>query len=268
MAYLNTLSNLLQHFAWLGNWLFFLLAFIESAPFVGLFIPGATLISVGGFLASQDFLNVWDIIIYAAAGAILGDFSSYFLGRWGGDWIRSKKIINQRLLDSGEKFFHRYGNKSIFWGRFFGPIRAIIPFVAGLSRMKPRPFVFWNLLSAIPWSILNVFLGYFSGSIFALIVKKWSARLGTILTISLVLALIYWAIKRKESIKTYFRHCSINFVKYLNAQEWFRRLSQRYILIDIFLKEEPRAEEKLLGTTLLAFFALFVYLLILILDIF
>ncbi len=268
MTYLNTLSNLLQHFAWLGNWLFFLLAFIESAPFIGLFMPGATLISIGGFLASQGYLNSWDIIIYAALGAILGDFSSYFLGRWGGDWIRDKKIINQKLLDGGEKFFHRYGNKSIFWGRFFGPIRAVIPFVAGLSKMKRRPFIFWNIMSGILWAIFNVFLGYFSGSIFALVIKKWSARLGTILIISLVLALVYWTIKKKESIKTYFQQQSIHFIKYLNQREWFRRLAQRYILIDIFLKEDPHAAEKLLGGTLFAIFALFVYLLIIILDVF
>jgi len=268
MAYLNTLSHLLQHFAWIGNWLFFLLAFIESAPFIGLFMPGATLISVGGFLASQGYLNSWDIVVYAALGAIIGDFSSYFLGRWGGDWIRSKRIINQKLLDSGEKFFHKHGNKSIFWGRFFGPIRAVIPFVAGLSKMKKQPFIFWNVISGILWSIFNVFLGYFSGSVFALVVKKWSTRLGTILIISIILTLIYWTVNKKESIKTYFSYRSTQFVKYLNSQEWFRRLAQRYILIDIFLKEEPRAAEKIFSVTLFAFFALFVYLLIIILDIF
>ena len=92
MPDINLLLNLLKEFAWLGNWLFFTLAFIESAPFVGMFIPGATLISVGGFLASQDVLNTWDIIIFATVGAIIGDFFSYSLGRWGGTWIKDKKI--------------------------------------------------------------------------------------------------------------------------------------------------------------------------------
>ena len=126
------LTHLLIKFAWLGDWLFLVLAFIESAPVIGVFIPGATLISVGGFLASQGILNVWDIIIFASVGAILGDFFSYSLGRWGGEWIKRKKLINRTLIHHGEKFFAKYGNKSIFWGRFFGPIRALITFIAGL----------------------------------------------------------------------------------------------------------------------------------------
>ena len=89
----STLSNLLIQFAWLGDWLFFTLAFIESAPFIGVFIPGATLVSVGGFLASQGLLSTWHIIIFATIGAIIGDFFSYSLGRWGGAWIKSKKIF-------------------------------------------------------------------------------------------------------------------------------------------------------------------------------
>ena len=96
MTYLQTLPNILQQLSWLGNWLFFFLAFFESAPFVGLFLPGATLISAGGFLASQGYLNVWDLIFCAATGAIAGDFLSYFLGRWGSDRLKNKKIINYK----------------------------------------------------------------------------------------------------------------------------------------------------------------------------
>jgi len=272
MAYLDTLTNLLQQFAWLGNWLFFILAFIESAPFLGLLIPGATLVSVGGFFASQGFLNVWDIIIYAALGAIVGDFSSYFLGRWGGDWIRSKKIINQKLLGPGEKFFARYGNKSIFWGRFFGPIRAIIPFVAGLSKMPPKPFISWNILSGIFWSIFNVTLGYFSGSVFALIVKKWSMRLGIIIAILISGAIVYWIInliiEKKESIIIHFQHQSDLFMWYLSEHQWFKRLTNRHTFINIFLQEDPAANQKFFGLILFFGFSLFIYLLIVVLDVF
>lgn len=98
MPDLNLLLSLLTKFAWLGNWLFFILAFIESAPFIGLVIPGATLIFVGGFLAAQGYLNTWDIIIFASIGAICGDFFSYSLGRWGGDFIKEKKILDRKSV--------------------------------------------------------------------------------------------------------------------------------------------------------------------------
>ncbi|MCX6754410.1 MAG: DedA family protein [Candidatus Nomurabacteria bacterium] len=269
MPDINILLNLLTQFAWLGNWLFFTLAFIESAPFVGVFIPGATLISVGGILASQGYLNAWDIIFFATLGAIFGDFFSYSLGRWGGSWIKDKKIININILNHGEKFFEKYGNKSIFWGRFFGPIRAIIPFIAGLSKMKKGPFVFWNILSSICWAMLNVFVGYFSGTLIVAIFKKWSGRLSLILILILITTTLYWIVKKKgQSIQNSFRISSIKFVKFLNNQKWFNKLATKYPFISYFINESNRAEEKIFGGTLIFVFLTIIYFLIIILDIF
>lgn len=263
------LLNLMTQFAWLGNWLFFTLAFIESAPFVGVFIPGATFISIGGFLASQNYLNAWDIIIFATIGAVLGDFFSYSLGRWGGAWVKDKKIINQTLLNHGEDFFNKYGNISVFWGRFFGPIRAIIPFIAGLSKMKQRPFIFWNILSGISWAILNVFLGYFSGTLVVSIFRKWSSGLTLILIAFLIIALLYWLIKKSgEPIVTSFRTSSLNFALYLHSKSWFKKLSADYLFIPDFFNERKHAEEKLFGSLLIFFFLILIYLLSIILDVF
>ena len=263
------LTHLLIKFAWLGDWLFLVLAFIESAPVIGVFIPGATLISVGGFLASQGILNVWDIIIFASVGAILGDFFSYSLGRWGGEWIKRKKLINRTLIHHGEKFFAKYGNKSIFWGRFFGPIRAIIPFIAGLSRMRRRPFIFWNILSGISWAILNVFLGHFSGTIIVTIFKRWSSKLTFVLFVLLIIAIFYWLIKKKgQSIKASFNINSHELIKYLHTKKWFHKLNSRYHFISDFFNETRFAAQKLFGGVIIFSFLVLIYSLILILDIF
>lgn len=269
MPDITLLTNLLIKFAWLGNWLFLALAFVESAPLVGVFIPGATLISVGGFLASQGILNVWDIIFFASIGAILGDFFSYSLGRWGGEYIKRKGIINRTLIFHGEKFFAKYGNKSIFWGRFFGPIRAIIPFIAGLSRMKRRPFIFWNILSAISWAVVNVFLGHFSGTLLVTIFKRWSNKLTFVLFILLIISIFYWLIKKKgKSIKNSFRADSFLLVEYLNSKKWFQNLIERFPFIADFFNESKYAPEKLFASVIIFSFLVLVYLLILILDIF
>ncbi len=269
MPDISLLTNLLVNFAWLGNWLFFFLAFIESAPLIGVFLPGATLISVGGFLSSQGYLNVWDIIIFATIGAIIGDFFSYSIGRWGGDYIKRKSIINKTLLSHGEKFFQKYGNKSIFWGRFFGPIRAIIPFIAGISKMKRTPFIFWNILSAICWSFLNVFLGYFSGTLIINIFKKWSSKITFILLIFVIIYIFYWFVKKRgRSIKDSFRADSFLFVEYLNSKNWFNKLLSSYPFIADFFNESKYASEKLFGGTLIFSFLILTYILILILDVF
>lgn len=269
MPDINLLLHLLTKFAWLGNWLFFTLAFIESAPFIGVFLPGATLISIGGFLASQGLLNVWDIILFATIGAILGDVVSYALGRWGGNWIKNKKIINHKILNHGERFFKKYGNKSIFLGRFFGPIRAIIPFIAGISKMKEGPFIFWNVLSSIGWAMLNVFAGYFSGTLIISIFKKWSNRLTLILIIIFIISLFYWIIKKKnQSLKTSFKTSSVNFIKFLNHQNWFNEIKTKYLFIAYFLNESKNAAEKIFGGILIFTFLTIIYFLIIILDIF
>jgi membrane protein DedA with SNARE-associated domain len=267
MPDINHLLNLLTKFAWLGDWLFLILAFIESAPFIGLVIPGATFITIGGFLASQGYLNVFDIIIFATIGAILGDFFSYFLGRWSGDWIKRKRIINQTILRHGENFFKRHGDKSVFLGRFFGPIRAVIPFIAGLSKMKVRPFIFWNILSSIGWAILNVLLGYFSGTLIVAIFNKWAnnfraIHLGLILTILLGIYIFYLIIKHQgQSIVTYFKTTSLIFVTRLNNYSWFKKLTSKYSIINDFLIETKYAPEKLFGSVCIFVFLTFLYLL-------
>jgi undecaprenyl-diphosphatase len=269
MPNITLLTNLLVQFAWLGNWIFFVLAFIESAPLIGIFVPGATLISVGGLLASQGYLSIWNIIFFASIGAIVGDFFSYSLGRWGGDYIKRKGIINKTLIFHGEKFFKRYGNKSIFWGRFFGPIRAIIPFIAGLSRMERRPFIFWNILSGISWAMLNVFLGYFSGTLIITIFKRWSKGMTLILIIILTITIIYWLIKKRGvSIKTSFRANSFLFVEYLNSKIWFNKLTARYPFLADFFNESKYAAEKLFGGIIVFSLLILTYLLIIILDVF
>jgi undecaprenyl-diphosphatase len=268
MPDINLLLGLLTKFDGLGNWFFFFLAFIESAPFVGVFIPGATLISIGGFLAYQDYLNPWKLIAFAALGAIAGDFFSYSLGRFGGDWIKNKKIISPQIIGRGEDFFRRYGNKSIFIGRFFGPIRAVIPFIAGVARMKRRPFIFWNVLSGISWAIVNVAAGYFSGTLIVPIYKKWSHRLSWILILLLMIAVIYWLVKRHgQSITTAFRRASLNFVERLNNYDWFQKLSAHYPIIPEFFRETNQAATKLFGTLLILAGLLLIYLLVTILDV-
>ncbi len=267
MPDINYLLHLLSKFSWLGNWLFFILAFIESAPIIGVLIPGATLISIGGFIAYQGYLNVTDIIIFSALGAIVGDFFSYSLGRWGGQWIKDKKIINQRIIRQGEKFFQHYGNKSVFWGRFFGPIRAIIPFIAGLAKMKQKSFISWNILSGILWAILNVSLGYFSGNLIITILKKWSNKLNLVLGIIIILILFLWLIKKHQrSLISYFRFSSQRFLELLKSYHFFQKLTTRYSVINDFLKEKPTLIEKLFGSILILLSFTFVYSLIMVLD--
>lgn len=244
----NYISSFLTEFAWLGSWLFLILTFIESIPFVGLVIPGATIISIGGFFASQGYLNIWTVVIFASSGAIIGDFLNYYLGSWNGNLIKNKKIINQTIFNNGQIVFKRYGSKSIFFGRFLGPLKQIIPFVAGIAKMKFKFFVFWDIISILSWALSYIFLGYFSGTLIVSVLKKWTDKLGLILVSVLIIYLIFWLIKEhQQSLSAYFKSRHLGIAGRLRRSNWFNNLKTKHQIINVFLEENEYALKKLFG---------------------
>lgn len=145
----------------------FLLCFVETLAFIGTLLPGGFIVIAIGFLAAYTELNIWYLIIVASLGAITGDVISYYLGTKGTRWFKHEnKLLKLSHLEKAQAFFRKHGEKSIFLGRFIGIIKPIIPFVAGLSRMNLKTFLFWNISSCLLWSISHLWLGYFLGNSF------------------------------------------------------------------------------------------------------
>ncbi len=179
-------------------WLVFFFAFAESLAFVGIFVPGGTLILVAGFLSAQGYLTFEYLILFVAIGAILGDVLSYWLGIKGVKFFRHEnKILKLSHLEKGEQFFKKYGNKSIFLSRFIPPIRPIIPFVAGLSKMNKLSFFLWDIIGAFLLAIVYLSLGYFFGGAIALI-QAWTTRAGFFAFAFIFLSIILWFLTRKN----------------------------------------------------------------------
>lgn len=132
----------------------FLLAFGESLALISLFIP-ATVILVGlSVLIGESGLSFWLIWLAATLGAFMGDWVSYAIGyhyklRVYKMWPFTKK---PELLIKGQGFFDRWGIWSVFFGRFLGPFRAVIPLIAGICMMPKRHFQWANILSAMIWA--------------------------------------------------------------------------------------------------------------------
>ena len=121
----------------------FITAFGESFAFLSLLFPGTTLLIAAGALIKTGTLPYAPLMIGAIVGAVLGDAVSYWLGRrfggaLAGVWPFTR---NPSLLPNGIRFFERHGGKSVFIGRFFGPIRAVVPLTAGIMRMPPAASV-------------------------------------------------------------------------------------------------------------------------------
>jgi membrane protein DedA with SNARE-associated domain len=143
------------------------LALLESAAFVGLFVPGETAVLLGGALAQQGHVNLAAMMFVVALGATVGDSISYELGRQAGPWLTTSKlgrIIGEERLDAGSDYLRRRGAKAIFFGRFIAVVRTGVPLLAGVSRMRYRSFLAWNVLGAVLWSVAHVLMGYAAGA--------------------------------------------------------------------------------------------------------
>jgi membrane protein DedA with SNARE-associated domain len=153
------------HAEWAGV-VMFVTAFGESFAFVSLLFPGTSLLIAAGALMATDTVPYWPVLIGAVLGAVLGDSVSYWIGRrFGGGvgrvWPFSR---DPKLLRSGIDFFARHGGKSVFIGRFFGPIRAVIPLAAGIMQMPRGWFWLANVTSAAVWAPMLLFAGDVVGS--------------------------------------------------------------------------------------------------------
>ncbi len=133
----------------------FALAFGESMVLLGLILPATVVLAGAGVLVGLGVLDFWTLVFWGAPGAALGDAVSFWLGRRCGPFMLGLWPMNRRpeLVEQGQRFFLRHGGKSVFIGRFFGPLRAMVPLIAGMMGMRNAPFQLANGASAILWII-------------------------------------------------------------------------------------------------------------------
>lgn len=167
----------------------FLAALAESLAVIGLIIPGALIMFGVGALIATGALDLWITMAWAAAGAVAGDGISYWLGHHYRERLRSLWPFRRYpgLIVRGEAFFQQHGGKSVLLGRFVGPVRPMIPVVAGMLGMPPLRFYAVNLLSALAWAPVYIFPGVLFGASLKL-AGAVAARLAAMLAV-LVLSL-------------------------------------------------------------------------------
>jgi membrane protein DedA with SNARE-associated domain/membrane-associated phospholipid phosphatase len=213
------MERLLALFASLGHWgylVVFLLPFLESAAFTGLLVPGETVVVLAGFLSSQGYLDLGDCLVVISLAVVLGDTVGYTLGKaiGRGYFEHHKRLLflKEKHLQKTEEYFDRHGGKTIFLARFTHFLRAMAPFVAGMSRMPYKKFITFNVAGGILWTVVFTLLGYFFGQSWQMI-EKWAGRAGLfILFLFLVIAgfsfLYRTATKKKPELLAWFKEVS------------------------------------------------------------
>jgi len=139
----------------------FALAFAESLAFISLLVPAWGALVAIGALAAAGILDIWAVWIAGSLGAACGDSLSYWIGlkleySVARVWPLSR---HPDLIPRGERFVKRWGVVGIFIGRFFGPLRAVVPLIAGIFEMPQWRFQIANVSSAFVWAAVLLFLG-------------------------------------------------------------------------------------------------------------
>ncbi|CAB3664560.1 hypothetical protein LMG24238_01764 [Paraburkholderia sediminicola] len=195
-AYIHLLHLLAGHPAWMLT-VVFLAAFLEAIAVIGTFIPGSTAMFLAGALAGTGSLSLGWVFLWAIVGAIAGDGMSFWIGG------RYKERIVQfwpfrthpQILDAGHRFFQKHGAKSVVFARFVGPLRAIVPVVAGMLGMTPLRFYGMNVLSALLWAPAHILPGVVFGAS-VLLAGAVSFRL--VVIIALLVCIVWLSFRAME----------------------------------------------------------------------
>jgi membrane protein DedA with SNARE-associated domain len=155
------------------EWAFFivlLIAFLESVAIVGVLMPGWLLLLGVGALIGNQVLPFYSMALAMFIGAVIGEGVSYQLGYHFRDNIRHWKWLesHQKGLERSDRFIKHYGVMSLIIGRFIGPLRALLPLVAGISGMSNRVFWLVNIGSGLLWAPIYLLPGILVGATFSL----------------------------------------------------------------------------------------------------
>jgi membrane-associated protein len=181
-----TLDQLIQ---WGGYFLLVGIVFTETGLLVGVFLPGDSLLITAGLLAGMGSLNIWWLNALVIAAAILGDSTGYAIGRRLGPRIftRPKSMLfNPKHVQRTQRFYEKYGAKTIVIARFVPIIRTFAPVLAGVGSMRYRRFLTYNVAGGIGWVVSMTLAGYLLGQTVPNISKHMHELVIVIIVLSVI----------------------------------------------------------------------------------
>lgn len=188
--------KLISSFGYLG---IFLIVFAESGLLFGFFLPGDSLLFTAGLLSSKGLLNLWFLIPITFIAAVIGDNVGYSIGLKFGPklFVREKSLLfDKDHLVKAQKFYEKYGSKTIVLARFMPFIRTFAPIVAGVGQMNYRTFMIYNLFGGFIWSAGVPLAGYLLGNMIPDI-DRWLLPIIALIIIFSILPAIYHVLSER-----------------------------------------------------------------------
>jgi membrane-associated protein len=196
LSLINIFTNLDKSLAWavgsygiLVYFLLFFIIFLETGIVFAPFLPGDSLLFTAGALSSQKLLNIFLLFFILSLAAILGNTTNYFIGKYIGKEISEFHMIKKKYLVKTNKFYAKYGGKTIIISRFIPIVRTFAPFIAGIGKMEFSKFSFYNIVGSLLWVFLFLIIGFFFGNI-PLVKNNFSIAILIIIFISLIPAIV------------------------------------------------------------------------------
>jgi len=202
------MSGLVEHILRLPPGLALLIVFtmpaLEASVFLGFIFPGEIACLLGGVLAFESKLQLWLVIVVAIAGAVIGDSVGYFVGARFGDVLLGKlpeRFAKPEHVDRTKEMIRRFGGRAVFIGRFTAALRALVPGFAGVSRMRYRSFLVWNLAGGAVWATAVVVAGYLAGNAWRKVNSTISVVSYCILGGVVVGLIALWWVRRRRRVR-------------------------------------------------------------------
>ncbi|HEU4669022.1 MAG TPA: DedA family protein [Arthrobacter sp.] len=172
----------------------FLLVFAEDALFVGFVIPGETAAILGGVVASRGEVQLGTMMSLVVVAAIVGDSVGYEVGKHLGTRIMRAKVLARHSgkLQSAQDLLRRKGGSAVFLGRFTAFFRAVMPALAGTSRMPYGRFLAFNAAGGLVWGIGFVLLGFLAGNSYEAVAQAAGRDIAVVIAALAVAALLVW----------------------------------------------------------------------------
>lgn len=179
----------------------FSVVFAESGIFIAAFLPGDSLLFTSGILAGQNVFDVYTLFILFVGAAVLGNSFGYWFGRTFGIQLfqrGNKRFFKVEHLEKTRVFYEKYGAKSIVFARFVPVIRTFIPIFAGIAEMRYQQFLLYNIVGAILWVSILLFMGFFLGTTVRDIEKYLIPLILLVIFVSFIPGVIEYFKIRKE----------------------------------------------------------------------
>lgn len=186
----------------------FAIVFAETGLLIGAFLPGDSLLFTAGFLASQDYFNIWLLVPLCFVAAIAGDATGYSIGhKFGRSLFRKEesRFFKPAYLVKSEAFFEKHGGKAIIIARFMPIVRTFAPVIAGVSAMQYRKFAVYNVVGAVFWAIGVTVAGYFLGKTIPSVDKYLLPIIALIVAVSIAPSAIHIWRENGDEIKAWAR---------------------------------------------------------------